>query len=220
MKCSWAWWGWSWITKKSEGNIIRLKETRSELLPINYCFFVQGKQQKCKGGEVKCSLCRIWVFVGNWPRLQTSINQSHASVSNKDAAVVTLQQIHYFQTHTLVADILVHNECTSHRWLAALLITWPPTACSVVLSGTRCRWRASTSGSPSTRLSSYWALYETEQIAFWKWKASCLNKMSLKSFQREICFSRSYFNSMERISESLWKDKFSIAAAQRWSKAA
>lgn len=34
------------------------------------------------------------VFAGNWPRLETSINQSYVSTSNKDTTVVTVQQIH------------------------------------------------------------------------------------------------------------------------------
>lgn len=92
------------------------------------------------------------VFVGNWPRLQTSINQSHAHASNKDTAVITLQQMYYFKKDTFPADVLIHNDCTSHHWLAALPITWPPTVCSIVLSGTRNRWRAPTLGSASTRL--------------------------------------------------------------------
>lgn len=45
-------------------------------------------QKKTKGGV-------FFFFAGNWPRLQTLINQSHVSTSNKDAAVVYNDYTHF-----------------------------------------------------------------------------------------------------------------------------
>lgn len=154
MKCFPARWGQSWITNNQGETSSDGKKQGQNCYQLTITFFVQGKQQKWKegwggGGKVFSFIVEKQlgsVFVGNWPRLQTSINQSHASVWNKDTAVVTLQHIHYFQTHALRADM-------THHWLAAALpITWPPTVCSVVLSSAHGRWRASTSGSPLTVL--------------------------------------------------------------------
>lgn len=182
---------------------------------------MQGKQQKCKkggGGEVFSFIVEKQpgsVFAGNWPRLQTSINQNHARASNKDTAVVTLQQIHYFQTHTLVTDILIHNNCISHHWLAAtpprfldlpqyVLLYWvahiardeePPHQARL-----RRDFHLIEAFMRVNRLH-----FESERPRAWTER--------LKSFQREIyAFSRFYFKSMGRISERSEKDKFSVAA--------
>lgn len=202
MKCSPAHWGRSWITNNQGETSSDGKKQGQNYYQLNITFFfVQGKQQKCSGGERVFSFIvekqRGSVFAGNWPRLQTSINQRHARAPNKDTAVVTLQQICYFQLPTssyIMTALPSAGEQHSPLLDLPLYVRWHWAAHG---GG----WKASTSGPPSTTLSSNWGLYETEQIAFWKWKALCLNKMSLKSFQREIRFSHCVFNPAENISD-------------------
>lgn len=109
-------------------------------------FFCARQATKSRKGE-KCSPS-LWekqlqsVLVGNWPRLETSINQRYVSASNKATAVATVKQIHSVY-------ILVDEDGTNQHWIAAFTTTWPPT---------HSQQRASTSDLPSAT----WDLYETE----------------------------------------------------------